>query len=334
MRKSCIALILLAAGARAAPALAEPSTAQLYDMVTRLQARVIALEAQATRDRADATAARAELRRVRGAVPAPVVHLAPAPVVHLAPVNHPRPWTHAYIGGAGEFALSNARLSSASSVSTISRLPTTVLTSAPFPTSFSEGANTRSLGARSTLLAGIDYQFAGRFVLGAQGELGIAAVPLNQQTGTLTNFGPFATPLLGYQTSRIPLHETWRAGAMARLGYLLTDDFLIYALGGPAFAHVQDDAAGSSRIVRGADVGGGFEHRIGQNWSAFAEYRFTKFLPSTSATLAQTASLSQVGLLGSGLLEFDLTQVTSNARFTYENHAIRVGARYNFDLQD
>ena len=82
------------------------------------------------------------------------------------------------------------------------------------------------------------------------------------------------------------LKPTWTGSALARLGFVVSPDLLIYGLGG--WTYVGFDTEGEGEVAHsggahGATAGVGAEVRLNPGWSFQAEYRFT-YLPGFSVT--------------------------------------------------
>lgn len=128
----------------------------------------------------------------------------------------------------------------------------------------------------------------------------------------------------------------------ARLGYLYTPNFLIFATGGFAYGNVTLDAAwraqeslghaifptintqnSSSNTRAGWVAGAGIEWLFNPNWSAMLEYTYYSLSNFTvPTTLAQTnASISPTTLWGTA---------TTNTALSLSVWSIRVGLNYHF----
>jgi outer membrane immunogenic protein len=154
---------------------------------------------------------------------------------------------------------------------------------------------------------GYNYQI-NQFVLGLEGDV------------SGTNFrnniiGPFSGT--GYGVN-IPIEGSVRG----RIGYAW-DRTLFYATGGAAFGDIHHDYYGGtlfaaspipfysrSKAQVGWTVGAGIEYALNNNWSVRGEYRYTQF-----------GSQSDV-IFGTGAFP----------RHTIEEHAVRVGFSYKFDM--
>jgi outer membrane immunogenic protein len=116
---------------------------------------------------------------------------------------------------------------------------------------------------------GCDYQFAGNWVIGAQGMFDWTDLKGDHQA--LLNSDHF------WHT-----RVSWFATATARLGVTFVPTVLAYVKGGAAW--VRDEHQETGTVFRTADVtrsgwtvGGGLEWMFAPNWSVFAEYNFMDF---------------------------------------------------------
>jgi outer membrane immunogenic protein len=145
---------------------------------------------------------------------------------------------------------------------------------------------------------GYNWQFAPRWLVGIEGDLGWTG-----HTGKLPGFGFLGTGANAFPTGAdLSLRTTWDASARLRLGFLVTPTTLIYATGGGAWQHQEATFSCSSAITcngavgnnapfsfttatnrPGATVGGGIEMKLAPNWVGRAEYRYTDY-KSFSAT--------------------------------------------------
>jgi len=114
---------------------------------------------------------------------------------------------------------------------------------------------------------GCDYQFAQNWVFGIQGMFDGADISRNR----LSILDPFFT-----FHSRVNSFGT----ITARLGYLVTPQFLFYAKGGWGTVHHRISVVDGDGFLRGSvsgnssggDVGVGFEYMFAPNWTFFVEY--------------------------------------------------------------
>lgn len=128
---------------------------------------------------------------------------------------------------------------------------------------------------------GYNYQIQ-QIVVGAEAEFNALG-----DKGSFGDFTTFATPY------SVNAHHDWIGSIDGRLGYAVKN-YLIYAVGGYAFANANSavlnnsvQVAGLSTSLNGYDVGGGVEYAFTRNWSGKFEYRYYQFdaitRPYTSA---------------------------------------------------
>lgn len=171
---------------------------------------------------------------------------------------------------------------------------------------------------------GCDYQFAGSWVVGAQGMFDFGNIDSRNTSSDarLTPFGVFqATTTKNIYT------------ATARLGYLITPQILGYAKGGGAWTRtdtavfVTTPVAGLSESARsnrsGWTVGGGLEWMFAPNWSVFAEYNYADF---GRTDIAFTAAPGTVGV--PTVNATSLTVQTALVGVNYKFNWGAVAARY------
>jgi outer membrane immunogenic protein len=176
---------------------------------------------------------------------------------------------------------------------------------------------------RANPYAGINWQFAPKWVAGIEGDVGFA-----DRTATLDGypvspaFGTFQTT-----TDSLVLKTTWDAGLRARLGFLVTPATLLFLSGGAAWQHDEVISTCGSAPCRsrfspsppvianaatklGWTIGGGLETALGHHWLARAEYRFADFGTSTH-TISRTATFANSNTIDT----FDVTLRTHTATF-------------------
>jgi outer membrane immunogenic protein len=191
--------------------------------------------------------------------PAPVYKapVAPAPVAVT-------PWTGCYIGGNVGWGRAKNKFSRPS-----------------------DGANDGFHTADGFVgggQVGCDYQFAGNWVIGAQGMFDWTDLKGEHQA--LLNLGHI-------WHSRV----SWFGTATARLGVTFVPTVLAYVKGGAAW--VRNEYQETGTVFRTADVtrsgwtvGGGLEWMFAPSWSVFAEYNFMDFgskrVSFTPGTFSQT----------------------------------------------
>jgi len=165
---------------------------------------------------------------------------------------------------------------------------------------------------------GYNYQ-VNQWVLGIEGSVDGTSISKTFIPGTVfpavLGFpGAFG---VSYQTS-VPIEGSIRG----RLG-VAWDRVLLYATGGVAFAGVNATystpfASVSQSTTRvGWTVGGGVEYAVTNNWSVFAEYRYSDF---GSYSHNPAAAFTPVGLVA--------IPVTVNRHFT--QNQVQVGFSYKF----
>ena len=126
----------------------------------------------------------------------------------------------------------------------------------------------------------------------------------------------------------------------ARLGYLITDRFLVFATGGLAYGQVKTSAdvgysyspsgggVGGGRsyswskntTYAGWTVGGGAEYKINKNWSFKTEYLYVDL--GTQTLLNGSTGLGALGLGGT---------LNYNLKVHPTDNIVRAGLNYTFD---
>ncbi len=208
---------------------------------------------------------------------------------------------------------------------------------APLP---ARGDSVNAAGALGGLQLGYNYQFQRNWVVGLETDFQFSGIRGSGSTTYNVNAGQFIT----HVNQNIEYFGTVRA----RLGYLPTDQLLVYATGGFAYAQlnnaVSTSAAGaatnanlpvggvvysvncnpgdacfassSNRVSPGWTVGGGLEYAFWQNWSLKGEYLFARFQDS----LTPAAVTVTPGAVAS----------TYNAKVTTDLNIVRLGLNYKF----
>jgi len=144
-------------------------------------------------------------------------------------------------------------------------------------------------GILGSLMAGYNWQASERFVLGIQGDIGIADIKSELDASLAA--GP-----LGFGLNADAKLD-WFASASVRAGYLPSPDTMIYVIGGYSYAHYKLDGElsvtldggeggedfsdsakfGASQDYNGYHVGTGIESMLTDNLTARVEYRFTQY---------------------------------------------------------
>jgi len=191
--------------------------------------------------------------------------------------------------------------------------------------------------------AGYNRLLGSRWVGGVEADLSLGHIEGNGAATSYFFFGAANFP----DTIAVSEKMKWFGTARARVGWLVTDQFLVYGTGGIAYGRVQQDAslvstatyalgngggagysctAGipcytgtSSERLTGWTAGGGTEWALGR-WSLKAEYLYVNFgeraFPMT-ATATPTISCCfspATTLLSSGAIDFHVARVGLNYR--------------------
>lgn len=119
--------------------------------------------------------------------------------------------------------------------------------------------------------------------------------------------------------TRLQNKVQWFGTLRARVGYLPTERFMVYATGGAAYGKVktsvsyagfEEENTSASKTKWGYTVGAGAEYALANNWTLKTEYLYTD--------------------LGKAKLSF----IDDGEKFTLKNktnfHAVRVGLNYKF----
>jgi opacity protein-like surface antigen len=198
-------------------------------------------------------------------------------------------------------------------------------------------------GSTVDLFVGHNWRF-GSVVAGGQVEgtlFSDVAVKTSGQaassvTGTSTNVaGVTTTTVNRTQTFLFEHRDQLRSnlGVIARAGFLVTPDALLYGLGGLALGHFvypdgTDPFGGKNgKWVAGYTVGAGGELKLNQNWSLRAEYRYLHFDVERGEETASSSTSSNL-LTGSNSFSTNSVANTRNADVAF--HTGKVGVVYKF----
>jgi outer membrane immunogenic protein len=137
--------------------------------------------------------------------------------------------------------------------------------------------------------AGYDYQVE-RLVLGVQASIGNASGAGHTAVGIP---GMFQTPPGFANADSSTVKTGWDGSVVARIGYLVAPNALLYAVGGVAVQRVTLSAVCNvfftgecfnsnhdesfSQTLTAATFGGGIETMIAPNWRARFDYRYANF---------------------------------------------------------
>ncbi len=191
------------------------------------------------------------------------------------------------------------------------------------------------------LQLGYNWQFTPRWLGGVEADFdfaGIRGSDTRAGTASATATGGPGTTFTAYATVTGDQKVNWFGTLRPRLGFLVTNDLLVYATGGLAFGHVSSNTnlsettctaplicaspntgRGSASSTRaGWTVGFGTEWAVASHWSLKAEYLYVDLGDLTYANSPLTA--------GGGA---SIVNTTSVAHF--QNHIVRLGLNYNFD---
>jgi opacity protein-like surface antigen len=290
----------------ASPARAEnaPDTAELYKMMKALQGRVGALETEKNQAKREADQAKAEVRALRAkldtrapanpAVGQALAQPAAAPTYAMA-TKAPLPpvyrWTGLYGGvsfGIGGLSASDTTVFNSSSTNS-SFTPAGVLTDTSRSTSSENEPRSggRDWGALGDLFLGYNTVWGNNFLVGVQAEGTLSRV--STRTSGTGIFSGSSTNLngVGAVTSSSNFTETftttnqitaeWMVSLLARVGYLIDPQDLIYVIGGYTYGRFSSGGGFDWFGMNGATIGGGFERQMWDGWSIRAEGRYTKF---------------------------------------------------------
>jgi len=183
------------------------------------------------------------------------------------PAPVPFSWTGCYIGGHVGAVVSEDRTTSLSG------------------TSIGFG----SAGFVGGAQVGCDYQFAQRWVVGAEGRASWTSLKNTHAANVKNRVTDVTIP------SQFTLENDFLASTTARLGYSFVDRWLVFARGGAAWTHEKvDDAfttvAGLAVDPRatmtrtGWTLGTGVDWAFASHWSATLEYNYYNF-GNSGATL-------------------------------------------------
>jgi outer membrane immunogenic protein len=164
---------------------------------------------------------------------------------------------------------------------------------------------------------GYNYQ-VNQWVLGIQGNIDASSISKTFIPGTDFYPGVFGNPFGLTYTTSVPI----QGSILGKIG-VAWDRVLLYATGGVAIAGVNGSinspfasvSASSTRV--GWTVGGGLEYAVSNNWSVYAEYRYSDF-GSYSNTLGAGFDIAPFGLTAaSPIVDRHFTQNQVQVGFSY-----------------
>lgn len=191
------------------------------------------------------------------------------------------------------------------------------------------------------LQGGLNWQFASRWVLGAEADIQATGQksqaeyrcpPSGTQCGLFlfNSNGGFIERFTGTPVTTTIVHKLpWFGTVRARLGVNPAPTMLLYVTGGLAYGNVNTDVTVSGRgtstsysnnpIKTGWTLGAGFEALIASNWTIKAEYLYMDLGEVSAGPVLTT----QVLLLGGAI-----TSSFDTSRF--RDHIVRIGLNYQF----
>jgi outer membrane immunogenic protein len=258
--------------------------------------------------------------------------------VYKAPVVAPYNWTGFYFGANGGYAWRN-RSASFTPADPAAAALFGVGIGTPLPNS-----NFDIKGGFGGIQLGYNWQFYSKWVVGLETDLDFGNI---KGSGTSSNILPLPQNLFDTGTATVSEHIKWFGTVRARLGYLVTSEFLLYGTGGFAYGRVEQDAnyvmtgssgfspspfsfqctpgipcfaGSSSRVQTGWTAGGGAEWAFSNNLTFKVEYLYVN-LGSHSFPMTATA------LQTAGFTPSSVVAGVSDADF----HSVRVGINYRFN---
>ena len=149
----------------------------------------------------------------------------------------------------------------------------------------SGSASLTSSGFLGGVQAGYNWQLAPSWLIGAEADIDAASISGKLSVGAAGLFEGY--DVSGSATAKSV--QDYLGTVRARLGYLFTDRFLIYATGGLAYGDVKSSVSAQASLDGepygpysyskttthvGWTLGAGAEYKIGKNWSFKTEYLY------------------------------------------------------------
>jgi outer membrane immunogenic protein len=218
---------------------------------------------------------------------------AKAPVYTKAPAVVPLSWTGFYVGaGVG---IRSSQVDGDVTAADVTGPGGANLISQVCGVGFScVGEPLNNTAFRISPYFGYNYQFATQWLAGIEGDWGFG-----DKTTNLAGMNyPTSNPVFSQAIAPAPGHADsfsvktgWDASARARIGFLVTPDFLLYATGGAAWQRVEATSTcqtlcfigfvpsviTDSTTKLGYTVGGGIETMLWRNWIVRGEYRYADY---------------------------------------------------------
>jgi outer membrane immunogenic protein len=238
--------------------------------------------------------------------------LATSAIAADLPVKAPPPpapvytWTGCYIGGNIGWVEVNTRFRS--DAVTFPNGGVDTLFNGVF-----DGGNLSRSGFAGGGQIGCDYQFNSNWLIGVRGLVDVASFS-----------GDHISPVLFDDTFHT--RSRWFGTITARLGYLITPTFLIYAEGGWGFVQHRFDVIDTAGVLvtnvdngsnaNGGDVGVGVEWMFTQNWSLWVEWDHIFLRDKTfTFSMADSRCVCTAAVSDTIRRDFDKVLVGINWRF-------------------
>lgn len=219
------------------------------------------------------------------------------------------------------------------------------------------GSGYDTTAARVSPYIGYNWQFDSKWMIGLEGDFGFADAQSTHSGSYLPGSALFGSSN-GLNDS-YSIRTKWDASVRARLGYVVNPSFMAYVTGGAAWMSVEEtsrcDTAlqafpspapgfgasemGScapglrtpanitqSTVKPGFTIGGGGEMKLGSNWIARAEYRYSDFGTARFTDSRSCAGSATVD--GSTFNCFETYVTTAAVRL--QTHTANFGLAYKF----
>lgn len=256
-----------------------------------------------------------------------------------AQAQSPASWTGFYIGVNGGYGWGDR-----SNSITANDAGSQILIESPFVTTLPR-SNFDAKGATGGLQAGYNWQFAPRWVAGFEADFNLADIRGNGSANNIEAVFPPPFPPIPMQVETSERLE-WFGTVRGRLGFLVTDDLLLFGTGGFAYGRVQLEAthrptdvglqvnvppyayvclrgticfAGKdTSIETGWTLGGGAEWKLWSRLSLKLDYSYIN-LGSSSYAIYQTSPAAGTPTssmkISTGDLDFHFVRAGLNWRF-------------------
>jgi outer membrane immunogenic protein len=303
------------------------------------------------------------------AVPAMAADMAPAPAPYYkAPIPVPvYSWNGFYIGGNVGYSWGDARTSIAGNATAVAQQPFF----GGFPgnnIAFADSNSTRPDGVIGGGQIGYNYQFNPTWVLGLEADFqGTGERGSNSFTDPFSrticteSVGPAPTctltgPLNGTAATSYDAKIDWFGTVRGRLGFLITDQVLLYGTGGLAYGQVEvsgttnvtgvvttnivgpapltpgTSAFSSSKTSVGFAVGAGIEGKFSYwlpaNWTWKLEYLYVDLGSVGSLAPFPGGPALNAAYAGGQVLSAFTGAIATHTSFT--DNIVRVGVNYQF----